>query len=507
MLWQHQQNTLDDIDACIEQGEQLLLVGMPTGGGKTRCMVELLMRGKSTILYTHRRFLREQIQGVVEGAGIDFGVRASGERPALLRDVQISSLQTEESRVFKRKQWDLHNAELVLIDEAHVQKGKVAEKVIEAHIADGATVIGFTATPLDLGHIYKKLIVGAVNSELRECGAHVICQSYGPDEPDTRQIKPTATGEYTEGDVRKVIMTPTIFGRVFQWWQVLNPDARPAILFAPGVPESMYFAEEFYRKGVPAAHIDGDEIWMNGERMPSTQEARNELAEASRTGAVKVVCNRFVMREGIDWPWLYHGIMATVFGSVSSYLQSGGRLLRSHPSLDHVILQDHGGNWHRHGSLNADREWRLEYTAAMVSGVRQERMREKKEREPITCPECSLIRMAGPSCPGCGHTSNRRTRKVMQIDGQLVEHEGEIYKPRKIRQKPDTEALWLKCYHRAKRSRNGMTFNQAYGLFVYENRYSPPRNLPLMPIDDTDWFRKVKHVSTSNLIGKENSVA
>lgn len=504
-LWAHQARTDAAIDSAIDAGDKLILVACPTGGGKTRMMLEQIAKRRRAVLYTHRKFLREQIQGVAEDAGIEFGVRASGQSPALLRDVQISSLQTEESRVFKRGVWELHDADIVLIDEAHVQGGAVAEKVIKAHVEKGNPVVGFTGTPTDLGHIYTKLIVAATNSELRDCGAHVRCQTYGPDEPDMRKIKPTATGEYTEGDVRKVIMTPTIFGRVYENWKRLNPDARAAILFAPGVPESLWFAEQFKARGVPAAHIDGDDIWLNGEKMPSTQEARNELAEQSKSGAIKVVCNRFVMREGIDWPWLYHGIMATVFGAVSSYLQSGGRLLRSHPSLDHVLLQDHGGNWHRHGSLNADREWSLEWNDRMVSGMRQERMREKKEQEPLVCPQCQYVRLAGPKCPQCQYEHTRRSRKVMQLDGSLKEQEGEIYKPRRIKELPDTERIWTQCYMRAKNSRNGMTFNQAYALFFVENYYYPPKHLPFMPTRETDWYRPVRKVSAADLTGKERS--
>lgn len=501
--WGHQDRTDAAIDAAIAAGHKRILVTGPTGSGKSVMIMRQIDKVQRSILYTHRRFLREQLEGNMRKAGIDFGVRASGAEPALLRDVQVSSIQTEERRVFKQKQWEIHHGDRAMIDEAHVQKGEVAKKIMQAHVEAGTPVIGWTATPLDLGEYYDHLIVAATNSECRECGAHVICQTYGPDEPDTTRIKPTVTGEYTENDVRKVMMTPTIFGRVYDWWKKLNPDARPAILFAPGVGESLWFAQEFSKRGVPAAHIDGDDIWIDGETMPSSQEARNRLAGASKSGEVKVVCNRFVMREGIDWPWLYHGIMATVFGSLSSYLQSGGRLLRSHESLDHVVLQDHGGNWWRHGSLNADREWRLEYTANIVAGMRAEAMREKKDKEPITCPECGRIRSGGPRCPACGHEHSKKTRRVMQLDGKLVEHEGDVFKPRRVKMEPDTQKIWERCYRRAFNSKNEMTFNQAMGLFFYENHYYPPKNLPYMPVDSLDWYRKVKYVHPSQLAGYE----
>ena len=39
-----------------------------------------------------------------------------------------------------------------------------------------------------------------------------------------------------------------------------------------------------------------------------------------------------------------------------------GRLLRAYPGVSVVRLQDHGGHWHRFGSVNADRTWLLEDT-------------------------------------------------------------------------------------------------------------------------------------------------
>jgi hypothetical protein len=60
--------------------------------------------------------------------------------------------------------------------------------------------------------------------------------------------------------------------------------------------------------------------------------------------------------------------------------------------------------------------------------------------------------------------------------------------------KSDTLKLWERCYWRAKNSKNRMTFIQARNLFFYENHYWPPSDLPLMPKNEIDWFRKVKDV-------------
>jgi superfamily II DNA or RNA helicase len=393
---------------------------------------------------------------------------------------------------------------LVIIDEAHNNASDTAKRIIGDHREKGAYVVGYTATPLGLADIYSKLVVAGRNSELRACGALVPCNTYGPDEPDTKHIKKLPSGEYSENEVRKVFRIQQVFGRIFYWWKKLNPDARPTILFAPGVKESTWCAQQFESLGVRAAHIDGEDIYLDGKAYKSDKRARDELLEQIRDGSVKVVCNRFVLREGIDLPELYHGILATVFGGVQSYIQSGGRLLRAHPSLDHVIIQDHGGNWHRHGSLNADREWELSYTNNVITGLREQAMREKREPEPIVCPHCGRVRSAGKQCPQCEYESPKKTRIIMQTDGTLREMEGDIYRPRRVRTYLGIADDWKRMYHRGQsRCKNGenCTFVALEALFARENHWNyPPRDLPLMPIYPADWFRPISEVPKERLL-------
>src|SRR5207302_733945 len=121
-----------------------------------------------------------------------------------------------------------------------------------------------------------------------------------------------------------------LIGRVWEWFEKINPEHKPTILFAPSVQGSLWFAEQFIKKGVPAAHIDGEEVFVDGQVYRTGKSVREDVLGRSRDGRIGVLCNRFVLREGIDAPWLCHGIFATVFGSLQSYLQSGGRLLRAY---------------------------------------------------------------------------------------------------------------------------------------------------------------------------------
>ena len=502
--WPNQIRAFDGTISAIERGVKRLCVTSPTGSGKTRCMTDMIewavQNHKPVALYTQRKMLYDQTCRVLEKAGIRFGKRASGHDPNLFLDVQVCMSQTELSRVYKQEARGLHGASLVLIDELHQHQGPTFTRIVEDHVANGATVIGYTATPLDISNCDELLVAGWM-SECLKIGALVRPETYAPDEPDLRHIKNYTVGrELTEDENVKSIMRPGVFARVFESWKKHNPDGRPTLLFGPDVAGSLFFAQEFWKRGVPTAHIDGEQVWINGEFIPTDNKTRNEVARMSKTSEIKVLCNRYVCREGVDFPWLECGVFATVFGALTSFLQSGGRLLRSNPGKEKCIVLDHGGNFHRHGSLAVDRNWQLGMTNQRVCAERAERLREKKEQEPITCPECQKVRASGPTCPACGFTAHKKSRLVIQIDGTLKRVDGDVYKPRVEKMKPNTQQLWERMYYRARSQKWSGTFRQAQAMFFHENHYWPPKTLRLMPKESGDFFRKVSDVPKESLI-------
>lgn len=234
-------------------------------------------------------------------------------------DVLVYNLQVREHPSYF--------AEGQLVHNCHLHNNDQGNAFCERVLAGGGAVVGLTATPVGLGGLYDELIVAGTPSELHECGALVKAIHYGPDEPDLRKHKKLQAllargGKVSDNDAAKVMGkdVPGLFGRVYGWFLRLNPERRPTILFGPDVDGSLWFAEQFYKNGVGAAHIDGSAVWMNGKLLGG-RDARDKAFAATRTGEVVVLCNRFVLREGIDLPHLSHGIFATVFGELSTYLQ------------------------------------------------------------------------------------------------------------------------------------------------------------------------------------------
>lgn len=498
--WPHQTRGVEAIHSAFARGVNRLCWSAPTGAGKSRVMLRLVEGGQPTVIYANRRMLIEQLSLGMEAAGVEHGVHMSGYGRTVWQDVQIASVQSAHAW-WKSSKAELPEAGLVIVDEIHNETGQRAEELLGEHVRRGAKVVGLTATPVGIKHLVDELIVGAVTSELRDCGALVPAFTYAPDEPAMGAFKPKTKGILQFRDEVKEAMLPVIFGRVVEHFHRLNPGQNPSILFAPGVHESQWFAERLTAAGIPSAHIDGSRIWLDGETLPSDRENRRLLSNKSRDGEIKVVCNRFVLREGIDWPWLAHAIFACTFGSVSSYIQSGGRALRSHPSLESVTIQDHGGNFWRHDSLNCDREWSLDDTDARIAQDHAETYRTKQETEPVTCPQCAAVRRGGVTCPRCQFTCKGKRRMVVETDGSLCEVRGDIYKPRKVSTAPDAHKSWESCYYRCLKKHK--TFSQARGLFMKENNYQVPGNdFPLTPKRQADWHRKIEDVPRSELTPK-----
>lgn len=488
-------------------GCRRICVQCVTGGGKTltasKLIQEYVDHGKKVALYANRRLLIEQLSGVLGRHDIAHGIQSAEYEPAFHHQVQIASVQTMQARAIKGSRWSLHDADLIVQDELHLNSTEKCLEMQRRHLQKpGSVYVGFTATPIGIERMVDKLIVAGTKKECRDCGALVVAKHFGIDEPDMSGFRPNVkTGEYQEGDVVKAIMSKNVFGRVFEHWDTHNPDRKPSLLFAPGVKESVWFAKQFRVKGVRAAHIDGSECWLDGETYPSSKEVREQILSDFRKGHITVISNRYILREALDLPMVEFLILATVIGSLTACLQVYGRGLRASPSTGktHLSILDHGGHWHSHGSANADVQWELGQTEASIKSERAERLREKKDPEPISCAKCHGVRSTGSVCPHCGFKSDKRSRMVVQQDGSLVEHHGDIYRPRKISDEPQAFKDWKSTYWRARKS--GMTFNQAFALFAREHGWAyPAAEMPLMPKFPVDHYKHVADVPFSRLV-------
>lgn len=424
--------------------------------------------------------------------------QASGRRfDELCPDGLVYNLEVEEHANYF--------ANGVLVHNCHIQRTETMRLILDNYKRAGARIVLLTATPIGLSDWADEIVISGRLQEYRDCQALVPAVVKSIEQPDLSKVKRNATGEFVLDGKKSKIYTQTIVGNVIDRWKKYNPDARPTMLFAPGKPESVWFTEQFHKLGVSWAHVDATDAVVDGQRYKLSRALWEDILAGYRDNRIKGLSCRFKLREGIDVPATYHCILATPIGSLASYIQTVGRVLRySAETPDHVIVTDHGGNYLRHGSPNHDRDWRSWWTLPehAISNWHLEQIRDGKTPEPIRCPQCEGERAKGITCPHCGYTHQKSQRMVVMEDGRMVTRDGRLVKPKYVKMQPDTQRLWDKMYFAWKRKKVDRSFNQLEGFFAHEHGYHPPRTLANMPTKTEDWYRKVHTVPVNDLTPK-----
>lgn len=503
ILRSYQQRAVDKVRQMTGGWPVSLCVQGPTGSGKSLMMAELLTDPLPQMVITHRRILLDQLSRVLSEYGVEHGIRAAGFRPNPSARVQIAMVQTESNRQ-DSEGWEHFDCERLHIDEIHAIKSKMAQKIIDKQRSNSRpSVIGWTATPKEIGHICEHLVVATTVPELTPeyLSPHVVYTPDGPDCDRLETVKRTISGDFMGAQTEKVWRPRVIFGRVVEHLQRLNPDLRPTALFAGGVPDSIWFAEKLSAKGIPSAHIDAKHIRWRGEVNESTPENREWLFSLLCSGECKVVCNRFVLREGWDCPPVGHIILATAFGSRTSFVQACGRGLRPAPGKNRCVFQDHGGNFWRFPPLDDDRPWSMDLPEREQHKKRIHDLRSGAELQPIVCPKCSALRSSGGECPQCGHKSKRGSRMVVEVDGQLRRVSSAMFK-RRVRRAKTIEDKWVSTFWGFRKYRPNYKLEAAYCALRFKTgRKDIPRDLKFMPLSGKGslWGEKIGTISLRDL--------
>lgn len=538
--WPHQKSGVDDTIWKLGEGINAVCLTAPTGSGKTEMMMALTRwatgRNEKVLLFTNRILLTQQTHGVFLNADISTGV-ISASMPHYEYEgcpVQIATMQTVLSRKRSSQSYWI-DADLVLVDELHQQASGESAELLGEYKERGAKVVGITATPLGVSNICDELVVAARTRDLQDDGILCYARWFAPSELDTRNlVKGKVDLSLTENEARKTWgplrgndqIRTRIVGNILDHYKRLHPDLDHTLAFAPGVKESVWAAQFCLSRGIRALHIDSQDFWCDGvmHDRKNDETLFRRLMDEWREGAIPILWNRFILREGVDEPLIRHVILATPVGSYRSFLQMVGRALRTSDLTPHEIsVQDHGGSWWRHGSVNVNVDWESVFHCAdpdIISKNRIAKMRETGESAGRACPKCGMIHGQKSRmlyCQYCGHQLmlGKPSRPILQADGTLKEVTGEPVKQWKIRSEPGDEQRWAGLYWNAVKKHGGdVTFNQLYQQFGYKiavelgsrtkpawwKAYHPRRDLPLMPNNPYDWHEKVSLVPAERLV-------
>src|SRR5690606_37760442 len=119
--------------------------------------------------YNFRKLLVTQMSEAMAGYDVGFGVRSAAHKSQkdLSNNIQIASAFTDMKRVNNQECWGYHDADVVIVDEAHMGCGDGAVNLLQHYLGLGAKVVGVTATPASLSHLYSELVIAGTKKELR----------------------------------------------------------------------------------------------------------------------------------------------------------------------------------------------------------------------------------------------------------------------------------------------------------------------------------------------------
>ena len=376
---------LHDTREAFRESKRIILQAA-TGSGKTIIATQIvknaLERGKTIMFIADRIVLCNQTSDKFLQYGIPHGVlQAQNERFDINQPVQVCSIQTVAKR-------GVNKADLIIIDEAHV--------LHQAHIKimnenPDAYVLGLTATPYTkgLGKHFDRHIEPVTMKQLIANNYLVPFEIYGPSIADLSKLKVRA-GEFTEESVGEVFDKADIIGDVVKTWLKICPGKK-TIAFGANIAHLKHMAEQFNRAGIKADQINAYQ----------PDEERDEILKGFMEGDTTVMCSVEVLTKGFDFPAAECAILAVATRSMTKWVQTTGRALRTSPGKEKAIILDFGGNCERLGFMD-------DFSFLALDDGKKKQSKSDKEKvvkKPKACPSCDFIKPVGVhTCPACGFT-------------------------------------------------------------------------------------------------------
>jgi DNA repair protein RadD len=436
---EYQVRTVDMIKDCLRSGCKKVMVTLPTGAGKSIIQGIIskmcINRGNKVLALMHRRGLVDQLCDRFSLCGVDAGKIMSQVDAELSKKVQVGTIQTysrriqlEEYDIFSEKNikpWQ-HNADVILLDEAHRSLSKTFQDILKSY--KDKIVLGFTATPtlssgVGMGNYYEKLIQPVQVRELIDCGALVHGIYYGLSAPDLTNIK-MQKEDYEQKELGRRYNNKILIGDVVKNWTDIAFDKR-TMVFAVNVAHSKALVHEFNKFGIAAAHLDAH----------SNDEKRNETLNRFKSGEINVLSNVGLYTEGTDIPEIECICLALSTKSIGRYLQMVGRGARPCPAIlkKNFLILDHGNNimedGNGHGYYEDPIIWTLDGKKISFKKPSPKTIKEKAEKIKMKCSMCSAI-FTGGQCPECHTKVPEYGKKIEAIEANLKRLNGPEKKER-----------------------------------------------------------------------------
>lgn len=421
-----------------QSGARNMLAVLPTGGGKSIVVSDILLDGHQQGLQecaiAHRTELVSQLSFHVANRGIPHQIIAPKNIIAqVTREHRVkygqsfinpnarcavAAVDTLIARADKLTRW-AQQINRWTVDEAHhVLRANKWGKA--AALFPNAYGLGVTATPqradgMGLGShhdgLFDMMVQGPTMRELINIGAltdYVIAWDTLETEFDITENDITAGGDFNQKKLAVAAKKSRIVGDVVREY-VKHALFKRAICFATDVETAGNIAEKFRASGISAAAVSAE----------TPSDVRAKYIEDFKTGKIMVLVNVDLFGEGFDVPACEVVIMARPTASLGLYLQMFGRALRTMFGKLYGLIIDHVGNVKRHGLPDKPHFWSMD---------RREK-RSKATDDPEFMPSSSCLQCSRPYlrvltvCPYCGAEKplpEPSLRTIEQVDGDLT---------------------------------------------------------------------------------------
>ena len=402
----YQSQAVHDLRLAYRDGARAPLLVLPTGGGKTIVMAEILRslseRGRSGLVLVHRRELIAQTSAKLDLAGVPHGIIAAGHAPTP-SPIQVASVQT----LARRPHAIAAPPDLIVIDEAHHATAGSWLRALDRWPV--ALRLGVTATPIrldgrGLSAVFDRLVLGPSVADLTREGFLTTARIYAPpQQADLSGIKRRA-GDFAVDEAAARLDRPSVTGDAIEHFRRLAGSHR-AITFCCSTAHAEHVCKQFNDARIHAATLLGS----------TDPVQRDRVVQSFASGDLQVLVTVDVVSEGFDVPAAGCAILLRPTQSLGLYLQQVGRVLRPAPGKAHAIVLDHVGNVSRHGFPDDPRDWSLESLQRGRGGS------SPAAPSVRTCEQCFAAFKPAPVCPVCGTPAKLSTREIQQRDGELQE--------------------------------------------------------------------------------------
>jgi superfamily II DNA or RNA helicase len=401
-LRQYQTDAIASLRQSLAAGHKRPVMQLPTGAGKTIIAADIIRmarkKGSRVIFAVPALSLIDQTVEKFVAAGIWEIAVMQGQHEMTDRSqpVQVCSVQTLMRRT-------LPDADLVIVDEAHVQFNFIHEWANNSAWAK-IPFVGLTATPWAKGmaKVWDDLIIATTMQQLIDMGHLSDFKVYAPAHPDLTGVK-TKMGDFEAKGLGEAMDKGALVADIVSTW-LERGGGRPTICFCVNRTHAKHIEKQFQEAGVAVDYVDA--FTDNADR--------REVFKRFANGDTKVICNVGVLTTGFDAD-VRCIILARPTKSEMLYVQMIGRGLRPAEGKDHCLILDHSDTTVRLGFVTDIHHDKLD------DGLAKKAKPVEKEKLPKECPKCAFLRPPKVRvCPSCGFVPEA-VSSVESVGGELHE--------------------------------------------------------------------------------------